>query len=61
MIVDADDDRTLARHDLGGSTADPVGKGGDQRDLAGEPHRFPFRLRCGQCIVTLSPRVIPEL
>ena len=42
MIVDADDDRTFARHDLGGGTADPVGEGGDQRDLAGEPHRFPL-------------------
>src|SRR5439155_10102377 len=42
VIVDADDDRPFPRHDLGSRTADPVGKRGDDRDLVGEPHPFPF-------------------
>src|SRR5207253_8859932 len=43
VIIAADDDSTFARHDFGGRSADPVGKRGDQRDLVGEPHPFPFR------------------
>jgi hypothetical protein len=45
VIVDADDDRTLARHDLGGSPPDAVGTGGDQRDFVREPHGSPLPSR----------------
>src|SRR5215472_3563966 len=42
VIVDADDDRTFARHDLGGRPADTVCECGNDRDLVGEPHGCPL-------------------
>ena len=42
VVIDADDDRALAGHDLGSGTADAVGKGGDDRDFVREAHGSPL-------------------
>ena len=42
VVVDGDDDRTLARHDVGGGAADAAGRRGDQRDLVLKAHPLPL-------------------
>ena len=42
VVIDGDDDRALARHDVGGGAADAARRRGDQRDLVLKAHPFPL-------------------
>src|SRR5271170_3593228 len=61
VIIDGDHDRSLARHDVGGSAADPARRRGNDRDLVGEAHgflhfyRYPCRGRPSPRRGSLSP------